>query len=97
FDLEKMARVYERTLKQFPSAREVWLENGRWLSARSGVLVVRILDTKTWPHLHGLRSTRPAPAVARIAGRRSFDLARRRGLPFALGDALFARPGRGLL
>ncbi len=27
-------------------AQELWLENGRWLSARSGVLVVKILDVK---------------------------------------------------
>jgi diaminopimelate decarboxylase len=54
FDLPRMARVYERALGQFPGAREVWLENGRWLSARSGVLVVRILDAKTRPNLRSL-------------------------------------------
>ncbi|MBI2924688.1 MAG: hypothetical protein HYY24_03170 [Verrucomicrobia bacterium] len=46
FDLRAMARVYEKALKRFPGVRELWLENGRWLSARSGVLVVRILDVK---------------------------------------------------
>jgi diaminopimelate decarboxylase len=46
FDLAGMAHVYERSLKLFPQARELWLENGRWMSARSGVLVVRILDLK---------------------------------------------------
>jgi diaminopimelate decarboxylase len=46
FDVREMARIYERALKQFPSAQEIWLENGRWLSARSGVLVVKILDVK---------------------------------------------------
>jgi diaminopimelate decarboxylase len=46
FDLAEMARVYERALELFPEARELWLENGRWMSARSGVLVVRILDLK---------------------------------------------------
>jgi diaminopimelate decarboxylase len=46
FDLRKMARVCERALKLFPSAQEIWLENGRWLTARSGVLVVKILDVK---------------------------------------------------
>jgi diaminopimelate decarboxylase len=46
FNVAEMARVYERALKQFPSAKEIWLENGRWLSARSGVLVVKILDVK---------------------------------------------------
>jgi len=46
FDLRAMAGVYERAFELFPSARELWLENGRWLLARSGVLVVRILDVK---------------------------------------------------
>jgi diaminopimelate decarboxylase len=46
FSLREMARVYERTLKLFPSVEEIWLENGRWLSARSGVLVVKILEVK---------------------------------------------------
>jgi diaminopimelate decarboxylase len=44
FELTEMAHVYERTFKLFPQAKELWLENGRWMSARSGVLVVRILD-----------------------------------------------------
>jgi diaminopimelate decarboxylase len=46
FRLRELARVYERALKLFPSAQELWLENGRWLSARSGVLVVKVLDVK---------------------------------------------------
>jgi diaminopimelate decarboxylase len=46
FDLAEMTRVYEQALKLFPEARELWLENGRWMSARSGVLVVKILDLK---------------------------------------------------
>src|SRR5882672_9050592 len=46
FDLTEVARVYERALELFPEARELWLENGRWVSARSGVLVVTILDLK---------------------------------------------------
>lgn len=46
FKLADMAGVYERTLKLFPSAEEIWLENGRWMSARSGVLVVSVLDIK---------------------------------------------------
>ena len=54
FDLAGMARVYERTLKQFPDARELSLENGRWLTARSGVLVVKILDVKDRPKMRHL-------------------------------------------
>lgn len=46
FDLGEMARVCERALQLFPGAAEIWLENGRWLTARSGVLVVKILDVK---------------------------------------------------
>jgi diaminopimelate decarboxylase len=46
FDFAAMARVYERALRRFPGAREIWLENGRWLTARSGVLVTKILDVK---------------------------------------------------
>lgn len=46
FSLAAMARVYQRVLKQFPGVEEIWLENGRWLSGRSGVLVVKVLDTK---------------------------------------------------
>ncbi|MEW6302685.1 MAG: hypothetical protein AB1705_04390 [Verrucomicrobiota bacterium] len=47
FSLADMGRLYERVLKWFPGAQELWLENGRWLSARAGVLVVTILDVKT--------------------------------------------------
>ncbi len=46
FNLGEMARAYERAWRLFPGAREIWLENGRWLTARSGVLVVQILDVK---------------------------------------------------
>lgn len=46
FSLTAMAGVYERALGLFPGVREIWLENGRWLSARSGVLVVKVLDVK---------------------------------------------------
>ena len=54
FDLGEMVVVYERALKLFPDAREVWLENGRWMSARSGVLVVRVLDVKERPKVRSL-------------------------------------------
>jgi len=46
FNWVELARVYEEALKLFPGAKEIWLENGRWMSARSGVLVVSILDLK---------------------------------------------------
>lgn len=46
FSLDEMAGVYRRALGLFPDASEIWLENGRWMSARSGVLVISILDSK---------------------------------------------------
>lgn len=46
FKLADMTAVYERALKLFPGAEELWLENGRWMSARSGVLVISVLDIK---------------------------------------------------
>ena len=33
-------------MPRFPGLRELWLENGRFLTARSGVLVVTVLDVK---------------------------------------------------
>lgn len=53
FSLRKLGRVYQQALAILPSVRELWLENGRWLTARSGVLVVRILDAK---ERRGMRS-----------------------------------------
>lgn len=46
FELAAMAAVYAGALPAFPTAAEIWLENGRWLSAGSGVLVVSVLDVK---------------------------------------------------
>ncbi len=46
FSLREMVKVYADALKAIPSVEEIWLENGRWLTARSGVLVVKILEVK---------------------------------------------------
>lgn len=46
FNLPEMARVIRRAMADFPGVREFWMENGRWLSARAGVLVTGILDVK---------------------------------------------------
>jgi diaminopimelate decarboxylase len=46
FELRAMAAVLARARRWFPGLEEFWLENGRWLSARAGVLVVRVLDAK---------------------------------------------------
>ncbi len=46
FRLRDMAELYAEVLKWFPSCAEIWLENGRWFSARSGALMVTVLDEK---------------------------------------------------
>ena len=46
FDLAELAARYRRLLSRFPGLRELWLENGRWLTARSGVLAIRVVDVK---------------------------------------------------
>jgi diaminopimelate decarboxylase len=46
FGLRAFAEMLRQSAKQFPGLREIWLENGRWVSAGSGVLVVKILDVK---------------------------------------------------
>jgi diaminopimelate decarboxylase len=54
FHLRDLVPVYELARRLFPQARELWLENGRWLTARSGVLVVEVLDVKARRGLHNL-------------------------------------------
>ncbi len=46
FRLRDMAKLYAEVLKWVPSCEEIWLENGRWFSARSGALMVTVLDEK---------------------------------------------------
>jgi len=46
FSLSEMAAVLRRAVPLFPGLREVWFENGRFLTARSGVLVTRVLEVK---------------------------------------------------
>jgi len=46
FSLSEMAKVYQHALRRFPGAQQIWVENGRWLSARSGILILQVLDTK---------------------------------------------------
>jgi diaminopimelate decarboxylase len=40
------ARAIEEATIKLPSIRAVWMENGRFLSGRSGVLVITVLDRK---------------------------------------------------
>ena len=46
FGLRSFAQMLRQSVKLFPGLREIWLENGRFVSASSGVLVVKILDVK---------------------------------------------------
>ena len=46
FGLRAFAEVLRSSARQFPGLREIWLENGRFLSSSGGVLVVTILDIK---------------------------------------------------
>ena len=46
FGLRAFAETLRQSVKVFPKVREIWLENGRFVSAGSGVLVVKILDVK---------------------------------------------------
>jgi diaminopimelate decarboxylase len=54
FNWPALAELYTRALKHFTQVQELWLENGRFLTARSGVLVVRILDIKDRARLRHL-------------------------------------------
>lgn len=46
FKLEAWTLAVRKELPRFPGLQELWLENGRFLTADSGVLVTRILDVK---------------------------------------------------
>ena len=46
FGLRSFAQRLRQSAKSFPGLREIWLENGRFMSAGSGALVVKILDVK---------------------------------------------------
>jgi diaminopimelate decarboxylase len=46
FSLRAFAEMLRQSARLFPDLREIWLENGRLVSAGSGVLVVKILDVK---------------------------------------------------
>ena len=46
FDLSAMSRVYVRARELLPSVRELWLENGRFISSRAGALLIRVWDIK---------------------------------------------------
>lgn len=45
-NLKLLRNYFEEIPSLFPSASEIWMENGRFISARSSVLVVKVLDIK---------------------------------------------------
>lgn len=49
FDLSILGEMLDNVRKAIPSVEEIWFENGRFLTARSGVLVVSVLDVKSRP------------------------------------------------
>lgn len=46
FDLNAMSSVYTCVRRLLPTVREVWLEPGRFICSRAGLLVVRVWDVK---------------------------------------------------
>ena len=46
FGLRSFAKMLRQSAREFPNLREIWLENGRFVSASSGALVVKVLDVK---------------------------------------------------
>lgn len=49
FDFQRFADVLAEMPHLFPTVRELWMENGRFVTARSGVLVVKVIDRKERP------------------------------------------------
>ena len=44
--LPRLADRLKLVIEKFPSVRELWFENGKYVTSRAGVLVVQILDIK---------------------------------------------------
>jgi diaminopimelate decarboxylase len=49
FDVSEFFRIIQDECRGIDSLEEVWLENGRFISSRAGVLVVTVLDCKERP------------------------------------------------
>lgn len=49
FDLSALREVLLGVPQAMPSVREVWMENGRFVTARSAILVIRVIDIKERP------------------------------------------------
>jgi diaminopimelate decarboxylase len=46
FDLDALKEVFDEVPEDLPCVKEIWLENGRYITARSCVLVLQVLDIK---------------------------------------------------
>jgi diaminopimelate decarboxylase len=46
FDIQEFRDILRSIPDRFPSVREIWLENGRFLTGAAGALVVTVLDKK---------------------------------------------------
>ncbi len=46
FSLNSLNLALRQIRNRFPFLKEIWMENGRWLSGRSGALLIRVLDAK---------------------------------------------------
>ena len=46
FGLGSFAEMLRQSVKLFPALREIWLENGRFVSSGGGALAIKILDVK---------------------------------------------------
>lgn len=46
FSLSKFREVLDEVPELLPSVKEIWLENGRFITARSGVLVLKVIEIK---------------------------------------------------
>jgi diaminopimelate decarboxylase len=49
FDLEELTQALARVRQALPGIAEVWFENGRFMTARAGALVITVLDIKQRP------------------------------------------------
>ena len=49
FDIEQFSNVLLQAAKTFDTVQEIWLENGRFVTSRAGVLILRVTDLKERP------------------------------------------------
>ena len=69
FDFERFADILAEIPKRLPTVRELWMENGRFLTARAAALVVSIIDRKERPDVVYLLCDGGRTNHALVAGR----------------------------